>query len=153
MTHLFAADRPVLLEDTRPRIACQQQKALYYSCMRKLSDTTQHVANKIKELRHNFRPGGLSQEELAKELEVKTNTISRWETGVYKPKLKDLDRLAHFFGVSISTFFPDDTGDQNYSEPVNALMRAAKELPPDDIEVLRQFAELKRAQIKLRKAK
>lgn len=111
------------------------------------------MANKIKELRRGFKPGGLSQEELAKELEVKTNTISRWETGVYKPKLRDLDRLARFFGVSVSAFFQGDGSDQSYSEPVNALMRAAKELPAEDIEVLRQFAELKRAQVKLRKAK
>ena len=120
--------------------------------MRTIIDTTHYLANRIKELRREYEPGGLSQEDLAKELDVKTNTVSRWETGVYKPKLKDLDRLARFFGVSVSVFFPGSES-QSYSEPVNALMRAAKELPADDIEVLRQFAELKRAQIKLRKAK
>jgi transcriptional regulator with XRE-family HTH domain len=122
--------------------------------MRNTPDTTNHVASKIKELRLKYRPGGLPQEELARGLDVKTNTISRWETGVYKPKLKDLDRLAQFFGVPMSAFFGDeDTQTSTYNEPVSALMRAAKDLPAEDVEVLRQFAELKRAQIKLRKAK
>lgn len=122
--------------------------------MRKPDETTTYVAEQIKKLRTTFRPGGLSQEDLAEKLNVKTNTISRWETGVYKPKLKDLDRLAEFFGVPISSFFSDSqTANATYSEPVSALLRAAKDLPEDDIEVLRQFAELKRAQQKLRKAK
>jgi transcriptional regulator with XRE-family HTH domain len=122
--------------------------------MRKPDSTATYVAEQIKTLRTTFRPGGLSQEDLAEKLDVKTNTISRWETGVYRPKLKDLDRLAEFFGVPISSFFSDgQTTNAMYSEPVSALLRAAKDLPEDDIEVLRQFAELKRAQQKLRRAK
>jgi transcriptional regulator with XRE-family HTH domain len=122
--------------------------------MRNSEDITQLVASKIKILRTGFKPYGLSQEELADKLDVKTNTISRWETGVYKPKLKDLDRLAQFFNVPLSEFFSENSSiSTNYSEPVNALMRAAKELPAEDVEVLRQFAEIKSAQIKLRKSK
>ena len=121
--------------------------------MRKNDEITTYVAERIKDLRTHFRHSGLSQEELAKELDVQTNTISRWETGVYKPKLKDLDRLAQFFNVPISSFFSDNEAIKTYSEPVTALLRAAKELPDDDVEVLRQFAELQRAKQQLRKKK
>lgn len=112
-------------------------------------NVSKYVSDKIRELRLAFGGHGISQEELAKHLDVQTNTVSRWETGAYKPKLKDLDKLAEFFAVSVSDFFPKE----DFTEPVNALLRAAKDLPEDDIEVLRQFAELKRAQLKLKKAK
>jgi transcriptional regulator with XRE-family HTH domain len=34
------------------------------------------------------------------------NTISRWEAATYKPSISDLERLAQFFGVPITIFFP-----------------------------------------------
>ncbi len=112
----------------------------------------QHVADKIKELRRAFGGTGLSQEELAKRLGVTSNTLSRWETGTYKPKLQDLDKLANFFTVSVSVFFPGE-------EPVhsnNALLRAAKaaeDLPDVDKKSIQDFIEFKRAQHKLKNAK
>ncbi len=60
----------------------------------------EYVGGRIRELR-----GNLSQEALAAKLEVATNTVSRWETGIYRPSIEDLDRLARFFKVSILTFF------------------------------------------------
>lgn len=113
-------------------------------------NVSEYVSEKIRELRLSFGGHGISQDELARHLDVQTNTVSRWETGAYKPKLKDLDKLAEFFAVSVSDFFPQK---EDFTEPVNALLRAAKDLPDDDIEVLRQFAELKRAQLRLKKAK
>lgn len=100
------------------------------------------VGNRIKELRTSFGGSGISQEALAEALKVSPNTVSRWETATYKPGLKDLDALATYFAVSISDFFPNPQVDTK----VEALLRAAKELPTEDVEVLRQFAELKRAE-------
>ena len=62
----------------------------------------EHIGQKIRELRSQ---GGLSQGKLAAELDVAANTVSRWETGTYKPTPEDLDKLARFFAVPISTFF------------------------------------------------
>lgn len=42
---------------------------------------------------------GMSQENVAKLLLVTTNTISRWETGNYRPSLWDLHRLSDVYGV------------------------------------------------------
>ena len=104
----------------------------------------EHVAQKIKSLRTNYAGDGISQDALAKELNVATNTISRWETGVYKPALGDLEKLARFFHVSVLAFFPQE--DTPQSDGVAALLRAAGELSPSDLEELRRYAEFKRAQ-------
>lgn len=102
-----------------------------------------YVAGRIRDLRTSYGNEGLSQEVLAKKLDVTTNTISRWETGTYKPTLEGLDKLARFFAVSILTFFPEDEAEKN--EGVAALMRTAKQLDPKDLEELRRYAEFRRA--------
>ena len=102
-----------------------------------------------KQIRDQRKQAGLSQDELAVKLKVPSNTVSRWETATYKPKLKDLDSLANILGGSVSTFFPAKEG----SEPVAALMRKAKDLPQQDIDALIDFAEFKRAQHLLKKSK
>ena len=55
----------------------------------------EHIGHKIRELRTTYPKGTLSQEALAEKLKVASNTVSRWETGKYKPTPKDLDSLAH----------------------------------------------------------
>lgn len=104
----------------------------------------EHVGQRIRDLRLNYGDGqGLSQEALAKALGVATNTISRWETATYRPSLEDLDQLARFFGVSILEFFPPEETPTN--EPMTALLRAARQLKPEDLEELRRYAEFRRA--------
>lgn len=104
----------------------------------------EHVAHKIRTLRTSYGGQGISQDALAKELKVSTNTISRWETGIYKPALEDLEKLARVFHVSVLAFFPPEEMPQN--DGVAALLRAAGELGEADLEELRRYAEFKRAQ-------
>jgi transcriptional regulator with XRE-family HTH domain len=102
----------------------------------------EYVGQRIRDLRLNFAGGqGLSQEALANALGVTANTISRWETATYRPSLEDLDKLARFFGVSILEFFPPEEAPVN--DPLNALLRAAKQLKPEDLEELRRYAEFR----------
>jgi transcriptional regulator with XRE-family HTH domain len=104
-----------------------------------------HVAAQIRELRQNYNNGeGLSQEALANHLHVAPNTISRWETGTYRPSLLDLEKLARFFGVSIMSFLPPDMVDAQ-DDNLMALLRTARQLHPDDLEELRKYAEFRRA--------
>lgn len=105
----------------------------------------EYVAERIRELRMSYGGTGLSQDALAKEIKVATNTISRWETGIYKPALEDLDKLARFFNVSVLEFFPSETG-KPANEEVAALLRAANNLPDEDLKELRRYAEFRRAQ-------
>jgi transcriptional regulator with XRE-family HTH domain len=104
----------------------------------------QYIAGRIRDLRTNFGGGeGISQEVLAKNLKVTANTISRWETGTYRPTIEDLEKLARFFGVSILEFFPPD--ETPHDDRVAALLRAAKQLSDSDLEELHRYAEFRRA--------
>jgi len=103
-----------------------------------------YVAEKIKELRINFNAGeGISQSELAKLLGTATNTISRWETGNYRPKLEDLEKLSKIFAISILEFFPNEQ--VNKDEKMNALFRAVEGLSKNDIEAVSEYIEFRKA--------
>ena len=109
-------------------------------------DLLDHVAAKIRDLRVNYNSGeGLSQESLAAALKVAPNTISRWETGTYRPSLKDLERISRFFGVPMMSFLPDDMVADDEDENLKALLRTARQLHPADLEELRKYAEFRRA--------
>ena len=109
-------------------------------------DLLDHVAARIKDLRVSYNSGeGLSQDALAAHLKVAPNTISRWETGTYRPSLKDLERISRFFGVSMMSFFPEDMIDDDEDENLKALLRTAIQLHPADMEELRKYAEFRRA--------
>ena len=56
----------------------------------------EQIGQKIRELRQSFPGGSLSQEGLATKLGKPANTVSRWETGTYKPTPEDLDNIALF---------------------------------------------------------
>ena len=109
-------------------------------------DLLDHIAARIKELRVSYDSGeGLSQESLAKHLKVTANTISRWETGTYRPSFKDVERISRFFGASIISFLPSDLVDEEEDENLKALLRTARQLHPADLEELRKYAEFRRA--------
>ncbi len=112
------------------------------------SDLVKYVGQRIKDLRTSYASGqGLSQERLAKEIDVATNTISRWETGTYKPSLHDLERLSRFFGVSMLEFLPEEETEAD--ERITALLRTARKLEPADLEELHRYAEFRRTRSRM----
>ena len=109
-------------------------------------DLLDQIAAKIRDLRVNYNSGeGLSQESLANHLGVAANTISRWETGAYRTSVKDLEKLARFFGVSINSFFPSEMVGAEEDENLKALLRTARQLHPADLEELKKYAEFRKA--------
>lgn len=62
-------------------------------------------AIKLKTLR---KDAGVTQEELAKVLNVGRSTISEYERGVIEPKRKTLVDIAFYFSVPIDYFFKED---------------------------------------------
>jgi transcriptional regulator with XRE-family HTH domain len=109
-------------------------------------DLLDEIAARLKDLRVSYNSGeGLSQESLASHLKVAPNTISRWETGTYRPAVTDLERMSRFFGVPISSFFPSELIDENEDENLKALLRTARQLHPADLEELQKYAEFRRA--------
>jgi transcriptional regulator with XRE-family HTH domain len=110
-------------------------------------DLIEHIGQRIREFRTGYGGGtGISQQALAKALGVASNTVSRWETGIYQPTVQDLDRLAQFFGKSIFEFWPNESVRTQRDEKIDAILRTAKQLPDEDVEELRRFAEFRRAQ-------
>lgn len=109
-------------------------------------DLLDQIAAKLRDLRLSYNSGeGLSQESLASHLKVAPNTISRWETGTYRPSVKDLERISRFFGVSINSFFPSELIQAEEDENLKALLRTAKQLHPADLEELQKYAEFRKA--------
>lgn len=56
-------------------------------------------SEKIKSLRMDY-PEKLSQEDLAKVLNIKQRKVSYWETGENEPSLEDIRNICRFFNVS-----------------------------------------------------
>lgn len=101
------------------------------------------LGEKISKLRADK---GVSQEKLAKDIDVVPNTISRWETGSNKPKLTELSKLADYFSVHISYFFPPDP-----NQPSSFLARSAKGLDKDDLAEVERFISFIQAGKQLKK--
>ncbi len=113
-----------------------------------MSDLYKYIGERIRELRQDFAGKVISQDDLAREMKTSPNTISRWETATYKPSAKDLHNLAHFFGVSISVFFP------NMENPrVEALLSAMGNLGDEDIDELTKYAQFRKARQTLDRVK
>jgi transcriptional regulator with XRE-family HTH domain len=83
------------------------------------------IGLKIRQLRKNKR---MTQQELADKLEVTRSTISNYEIGRRTPHLKDLQRIAVMFGVSIDYF-----GVTTQNEAFELLTRAKEVFESDEI--------------------
>jgi transcriptional regulator with XRE-family HTH domain len=110
----------------------------------------EYIGSKIEELRKDFGGRGLSQDSLAKAIKTQPNTISRWENATYKPKVEDLEKLANFFSVPISIFFPNTPTE---SPELKALMSATANLHKKDLEELTKFALFRKARKELKNSK
>nr|WP_235594437.1 helix-turn-helix transcriptional regulator [Leptospira noguchii] len=105
-----------------------------------LTNLSQYIADQIKSLREGHNGGkGISQTDLAKHVSKNPNTISRWETGEYKPKSDDLFLLSKFFQVPISSFFPEEN-QENYN---NLISNLKEKLSRKDIKEIINFIEFK----------
>ncbi|RHX89889.1 helix-turn-helix domain-containing protein [Leptospira stimsonii] len=104
----------------------------------KMKDLNQYISEKLKTLRQSYAGGkGISQSELGKLMGENANTISRWETGEYKPTTLDLWNLSQFFQVPISVFF-------NHREDSNELrVMKHKILTKQDREEILNFIKFK----------
>ena len=101
----------------------------------------------IRHVRTNAKGRVVSQSELAAALDTKPNTISRWESGNFRPSIRDLHAIAHFFGVPVATLIPG-------AEPLSLhtkLSEAAIGLTPGQILELIHYIEIRKAINKLKR--
>jgi len=106
---------------------------------------TEFIAQKIRELRVS---ANMSQTDLANKLGIAPNTVSRWESGTYKPSVEDLDRIARLFEKPIWALMPGDTELVNQKQKL--LLSKTGDLPPEDIEELARYADFVRARKQLK---
>jgi len=110
-----------------------------------MTDLYQHIARTIRELRMSYRGEGLSQEALAEKINTSANTVSRWETATYKPSAQELDRLARFFNVPITAFFPGMETEITKDVKAQALLSALGDLDEDELEEVKRYAQFRKA--------
>lgn len=65
-------------------------------------EVTMNIGNKIKELR---KERGITQEELANNIGISSQAISKWENGIALPDITLTPTLASYFGVSMDELF------------------------------------------------
>jgi len=112
-----------------------------------MPDVYQEIGKQIRELRNTFGPQGISQEELAQAVKTTANTVSRWETATYKPSVSDLERLAEFFGVPITIFFPQ----AQPKSRTKTILSATADLNDDDLEEVILYALFRKMQHRKKK--
>lgn len=91
-----------------------------------------NIGLKIKNLR---KQKGITQDQLANQLNISFQTISKWETGLTHPDITYLPELANIFNVSIDYLFDMDKNTQE-SLIIDALNKTeiySKELKHKDI--------------------
>lgn len=71
------------------------------------------IGSFLKELR---KENGLTQENLAEQLNVSNRTISRWETGSNMPDISMLVEIADFFNVSIPEIIDGERKSENMDQ-------------------------------------
>lgn len=95
--------------------------------------------NRIKQLRLERR---MTQEELAKHLGIKQQTISSYESGVNRPDIDTLGKLAEFFGVSVDYI----GGFSDIRDPADKIAKAISD--DEDLKLFWENAQ-KRQELKL----
>ena len=66
------------------------------------------LSEKLYKLRKN---SGLSQEQLAEQLNVSRQAISKWEQGTAVPESEKLISISNYFGVTVDYLLKEDTED------------------------------------------
>jgi transcriptional regulator with XRE-family HTH domain len=111
-------------------------------------DIYEQIGEKIRELRTTLNGKGISQEDLARAMKTTANTVSRWETATYKPSISDLERLARFFGVPVTVFFPQ----LQPASRVNSLLSATTDMDDENLEEVTLYALFRRARQRKKKS-
>ncbi len=66
---------------------------------------------KLSEKLYSYRKkAGMSQQELAEQLDVSRQTVSKWETGMVLPSAEKLIRLSKLFSVPLDVLTDDSIG-------------------------------------------
>lgn len=91
----------------------------------------------MNRLREERLKKGLSLEQVGKDMNLATNTISRYETGKREPKLETWNKLAEYFSVPTSYLMgTDDLKFPTKQEAIDFIHKImkAQNIKPEDIQ-------------------
>ena len=103
------------------------------------------LGKKIRQLRFK---AGMTQEQLAEQLGISPQSVSKWENAVAMPDISTLPLLAEVFGVTIDDLF-DLTAEQRFNR-IEHRMDIEDELPQD---VFLEYEEFLKSQVSDRENK
>lgn len=95
-------------------------------------------ADKLIQLR---KKSGWSQEELAEQMNVTRQSVSKWESAVSVPELEKIVLLSELFGVSIDYLLKDDMEEAEYTDVAETVSKIRKVPLEEAAEFLRIKAE------------
>ena len=84
------------------------------------------LGQRIKEHR---RRAGLSQEALARRMDVSRQAVTKWESGQSAPSTENLFRLAELFGTTVDLLLPSEGADAPAAEAPPPLWSRSRRRP------------------------
>jgi len=103
-THVYSVLPPVFVCFKRKEDKSSARKRAARILLRKTKEDYM-LSEKIYKLRKN---SGLSQEQLAEQLNVSRQAISKWESGTAVPESEKLVLISNYFGVSVDYLLKDE---------------------------------------------
>ena len=80
-------------------------------------------------IREHRRRAGLSQEALARRMDVSRQAVTKWESGQSAPSTENLFRLAELFGTTVDLLLPSEEADAPAAEAPPPLWSRSRRRP------------------------
>ena len=80
-------------------------------------------------IREHRRRAGLSQEALARRMDVSRQAVTKWESGQSAPSTENLFRLAELFGTPVDLLLPSEEADAPAAEAPPPLWSRSRRRP------------------------
>lgn len=86
------------------------------------------LAKKVgKALAAHRKQSGLTQAQVASELKIETETVSRLETGAISATLERLEQFSELFGCSVEVFFQENDDDaEGFAKKMAGMIKPLK---------------------------
>lgn len=102
-------------------------------------DKTMILADKIVNLRKRM---GWSQEELAEQLDVSRQSVSKWESAQSIPDMDKIVKMSTVFGVTTDYLLKDELGDDELGQPVQTSEPGVRRVTMEEAS---KYMEVRRA--------
>jgi len=114
----------------------------------RIKEVIEMFAERLRELR---KEKGITQIDLAKDLEVANGTVAMWEIGKRMPSIELVIALSDYFGVTIDYLFARTDERHGYKTKTppelesvgveNVVKTNSEPLTPDEVAAIRQMLE------------